>query len=115
MAPWPALSPDNCSLRQVRFVLVFYFPRHTHVSAQQRLVDCSLSVSRSPDRIGPFTPSFRCCPPDIPSVLADRDEFFELPAPRGGGAPIQGFGHCPAGSFLPINSGRRYRFVPKGR
>jgi hypothetical protein len=53
MGPWPALSQDNCWLRQERFVLVFYFPRHTHVSAQQRLVDCSLSVSRSPDRIGP--------------------------------------------------------------
>ena len=84
MGPWPALSPDNCWFRQERFVLVFYFPKHTHVPAQQRLVDCSLSVSRSPDRLGPFTTSFRCCPPDISSVLADRDEYFELPAPRVG-------------------------------
>src|SRR5580700_9007781 len=50
--------------------------------------DCSLafllpSVSRSPGRLGPFASSFRCCPPDISSVLADHDEFFELPAPRG--------------------------------
>jgi hypothetical protein len=48
-------------------------------------------VSASPDRLGPFPSSFRCCPPDISSVLADHDEFFELPAPRGGGSPIQGF------------------------
>src|SRR5579862_8381323 len=46
--------------------------------------DCSLafllpSVSRSPDRLSPFTSSSRCCPPDISSVLADHDEFFELP------------------------------------
>src|ERR1700751_2221819 len=27
--------------------------------------------------------SSRCCPPDISSVLADHDEFFELPASRG--------------------------------
>ena len=57
-----------------------------------------LSVSRSPDRLGPFASSSRCCPPDISSVLADHDEFFELPAPRGGGSPIQGFDHCCAGS-----------------
>src|SRR5579864_1017887 len=57
-----------------------------------------LSVSRSPDRLGPFTSSSRCCPPDISSVLADHDEFFELPATRGGGSPIQGFDHCYAGS-----------------
>jgi len=29
MAPWPALSPDNCWLRQERFVLVFYFPKRS--------------------------------------------------------------------------------------
>ena len=89
--------------RQERFVLVFYFPEHTHLSAQQRLADCTRgcyrpSVSRSPDRLGPFASSSRCCPPDISSVLADHDEFFELPAPRGGGSPIQGFDHCYAGS-----------------
>src|SRR6201987_5675579 len=27
--------------------------------------------------------SSRCCPPDISSVLADHDEFFELPATSG--------------------------------
>src|SRR5580700_2375918 len=59
---------------------------------------CFFPFSRSPDWLGPFTSSFRCCPPDISSVLADHDEFFELPAPRGGGSPIQGFDHCYAGS-----------------
>jgi hypothetical protein len=42
------------------FGLVFSFPVHTRVSAQQRLVDGTRSfyrpsVSRSPDRLGPFT------------------------------------------------------------
>jgi hypothetical protein len=42
---------------------------------------------------GPFASSFRCCPLDISSVLADHDEFFELLAPRGGGSPNSGDAH----------------------
>jgi len=96
------ISNEVGSVKNV-FVLFFCFSEHTRLSAQQRLVDCTrgfyrLSVSRSPDRLGPFASSSRCCPPDISSVLADHDEFFELPALRGGGSPIQGFDHCLAGS-----------------
>src|ERR1700746_3389177 len=94
---------ERSRLRQERFCLSFWLscahPLGLRSSAWLIALATPASFRfTSPDRLGPFPSSSRCCPPDISSVLADHDEFFELPAPRGGGSPIQGFDHCYAGS-----------------
>src|ERR1700751_5038806 len=73
------LGLRSCAWLMIALASFYFFPLHVHPTGSAHSVHHFGLPTRH-------------------LFLADHDEFFELPAPREGGSPIQGSDHCCAGS-----------------